>query len=199
MNGASPAAASPSIGAPSIGAPVRVELNGRQVEIRSAPATRLSDCLRDELGLTGTKVGCHAGDCGACTVLLDGEQVCACLVPVGRCDGRAVTTIEAVAAAPPGTPAEALRRAFIEHGAAQCGICTPGMLMAATALLTRVGSPTRAEVETAIGGVLCRCTGYQKIIDAVLAAGVPAANAEAAVPAAGAAVGARMVRADDTT
>ena len=192
---------------PSIGLPIRVEVNGRQVEIRSAPSTRLSDCLRDELGLTGTKVGCHAGDCGACTVLLDGEQVCACLVPVGRCDGRAVTTIESVAAAAPGMPAEALRRAFIDHGAAQCGICTPGMLMAGLDVLHRHPRPTEEQVLDGLGGVLCRCTGYRKIVEAVLAAAdAPAANAGSPIAAgvasplaatpAGAAVGARLPRLD---
>ncbi|HLS56268.1 MAG TPA: 2Fe-2S iron-sulfur cluster-binding protein, partial [Zeimonas sp.] len=199
--------ASQADAAPSLGSPVRVEVNGRQVELRSAPATRLSDCLRDELGLTGTKVGCHAGDCGACTVLLDGEQVCACLVPVGRCDGRAVTTVESLAAAAPGTRAESLRRAFIEHGAAQCGVCTPGMLMAGLDVLQRHPQPTEEQVLDGLGGVLCRCTGYRKIVEAVLAAadapvakaGVPASAAAAsplAATPAGAAVGARLPRLD---
>ncbi|RPH64756.1 MAG: aldehyde oxidase, partial [Burkholderiales bacterium] len=109
---------------------IRLAVNGREFAITSEPAARLSDCLRDELGLTGTKVGCHAGDCGACTVLLDGDQVCACLVPVGQCDGRSIATVESLASAPADSDAARLRQAFIEHGAAQCGICTPGMLMA---------------------------------------------------------------------
>jgi len=195
---------------------IRVEVNGRAVALRSAPATRLSDCLRDELGLTGTKIGCHAGDCGACTVLLDGEQVCACLVAVGQCEGRAVTTVESLSAAAPGSPAAALRQAFVDHGAAQCGICTPGMLMAGLDVLRRHPRPTEQQVLDGLGGVLCRCTGYRKIVEAVLAAS--AAPAEAArgelgpadaptrpawpqaaaalAPAAGCAVGTRLPRVD---
>ncbi|MCD6734499.1 MAG: molybdopterin-dependent oxidoreductase [Burkholderiaceae bacterium] len=189
---------------------IRVEVNGREVALRSAPATRLSDCLRDELGLTGTKIGCHAGDCGACTVLLDGEQVCACLVPVGQCEGRRITTVESLAAAAPGTPAAVLRQAFIDHGAAQCGICTPGMLMAGLDVLQRHPRPTERQVLDGLGGVLCRCTGYRKIVEAVLAAsagpteaghgqpGPAAASTPVATasPAAGRAVGARLPRVD---
>ena len=136
-------------------------VNGRAVEVTSDPGRRLSDVLREELGLRGTKVGCDAGDCGACTVLLDGAPVCACLTPLGRALGREVVTVE-------GPLAEGLRAAFLRHGAAQCGICTPGMLMAASALLSRVARPSRGEVEEALGGVLCRCTGYAKIVDAVM-------------------------------
>src|SRR5579859_5306750 len=102
------------------------QLNGRPVEVGSAPIARLSNVLRDELGLTGTKVGCDAGDCGACTVLLDGDPVCSCLIAVGQVRGRAVTSIEGLTDASPA--AAALQRAFLKHGAAQCGICTPGML-----------------------------------------------------------------------
>ena len=158
-------------GSPAIAHAIRLEVNGRAVEVRAAPATRLSDCLRDELGLTGTKIGCHAGDCGACTVLLDGEQVCACLVPVGQCEGRAVATVESLAAAAPGSPSAALRQAFIDHGAAQCGICTPGMLMAGLDVLRRHPQPTEQQVLDGIGGVLCRCTGYRKIVEAVVGGG----------------------------
>lgn len=187
---------------------IRLEVNGRTVEVRAAPATRLSDCLRDELGLTGTKIGCHAGDCGACTVLLDGEQVCACLVPVGQCEGREVATVESLAAAEPGSPAAALRQAFIDHGAAQCGICTPGMLMAGLDVLRRHPQPTERQVLDGIGGVLCRCTGYRKIVEAVVAAGAtsgadrapgrsPTAVAEPLESlGAGRAVGARLPRLD---
>ncbi len=140
-------------------------VNGRKVRVASAPVARLSDVLRDELGLTGTKVGCTAGDCGACTVLLDGHQVCACLTAVGQVAGRDVTTVEGLAVDGRLSP---LQVAFQKHGAAQCGICTPGMLIAAADLLSRNGAPVEAEVREALSGVLCRCTGYQKIIEAVL-------------------------------
>src|SRR5215468_4416348 len=128
---------------------VAFTLNGRRVEIYVDPVRRLADLLREDLGLTGTKVGCNAGDCGACTVRLDGRQVCACMVAAAQLQGRAVVTVE-------GLTNGALQQAFLAHGAAQCGICTPGMLMAATELLRRTGSPSRAEVEDALGGVLCR-------------------------------------------
>ena len=147
--------------------PSRFHVNGRAVEVGAAPGSRLSLVLRDHLGLTGTKVGCDAGDCGACTVLLDGEQVCACLVPLGQVAGRSVTTVEGLA--DNGRPSR-LQQAFHEHGAAQCGICTPGMLMAASTLLDRSPPPGEPEVLDALGGVLCRCTGYRKIVRAVLAA-----------------------------
>src|SRR6478672_4525172 len=137
---------------------VRLDVNAQARELAGDPGRRLADALRDELGLTGTKIGCHAGDCGACTVLLDGEQVCSCIVAVGQCAGRAVTTIEGVAAAD-GTLAP-LQRAFVAHGAAQCGICTPGMLMSASALLRANPSPSEQNVLDALAGVLCRCTGY---------------------------------------
>ena len=177
---------------------LRLVVNGSERRVASPPSTRLSDCLRDELGLTGTKIGCHAGDCGACTVLLDGQQVCACLVPVGQCDGRAITTVESLAAAAPGSAEARLRRAFVDHGAAQCGICTPGMLMAALDLLGRHPRPTEEQVLDGLGGVLCRCTGYRKIVEAVLAAadGAGRAVVAAPAPAAGAAVGARLPRLD---
>ena len=147
--------------------PLRFHVNGRQVEVGAPPSLRLTRVLRDHLGLTGTKVGCDAGDCGACTVLLDGAQVCACLVPLGQVHGRSVTTVEGLAA---GSGLSRLQQAFHELGAAQCGICTPGMLMAASTLLGRARPPTEPEVLDALGGVLCRCTGYRKIVQAVLAA-----------------------------
>ena len=152
-------------------APVAFIVNGRSAAVTAHPLKRLADVLRDDLGLTGTKIGCNAGDCGACTVLIDGRQVCACLVPLGQAEGRAVTTIEGLAEA---GRLSALQAAFHQHGAAQCGICTPGMLMAASALLRRNSRPARGEIEDAIGGVLCRCTGYTKIIEAIEAAGVAA-------------------------
>ncbi|MDB5591747.1 molybdopterin cofactor-binding domain-containing protein [Enterovirga sp.] len=166
-------------------------VNGCETRLASHPATRLSAALRDELGLEGTKVGCDAGDCGACTVLLDGEPVCACLCAAGQTEGREVTTIEGVSA--PSGVAGRLQAAFLRHGAAQCGFCTPGMIMAAAALLTRNPDPSSREVEDAIGGVLCRCTGYRKIVAAILDATAPAPAAP--VPA-GAAIGARVERLD---
>src|SRR5262245_14619867 len=118
-------------------------VNGREVSVDCAPARRLADVLRDELGLTGTKIGCNAGDCGACTVLLDGAQVCACLVPVAQAKDRKVVTVEGLAK---GGKLSALQRAFHRHGAAQCGICTPGMLMAASDLLRKKPKPSMKEV-----------------------------------------------------
>lgn len=173
---------------------VRLTVNGAAVTVSAPPMTRLSTVLRDHLGMTGTKVGCDAGDCGACTVLLDGQQVCACLVPLTQAQGRDVATVEGLAAE---GKLSALQHAFHLHGAAQCGICTPGMLMAAADLLSRIERPTEAEVMDGLGGVLCRCTGYRKIVEAVLA--VPALDKGAALPeppGAGVAVGASMPRAD---
>ncbi|MGI9419981.1 MAG: molybdopterin-dependent oxidoreductase [Geminicoccaceae bacterium] len=152
---------------------IDVLVNGQKASLEVSPTERLSAVLRDRLGLTGTKVGCDAGDCGACSVLLDGQVVCACMVAAGQIDGRRVTTVEALEHDPAG---RRLQRAFLEHGAAQCGICTPGMLMSALAFVrTEVAARSGAEplsqaVEEALGGVLCRCTGYRKIIDAVVAA-----------------------------
>jgi CO/xanthine dehydrogenase Mo-binding subunit/aerobic-type carbon monoxide dehydrogenase small subunit (CoxS/CutS family) len=163
-------------------------LNGTPTEVHAPPAMRLADLLRDTIGLTGTKIGCNAGDCGACTVLLDGRQVCACLVPAGQLGGRSVTTVEGLAA---DGRLSALQEAFARHGAAQCGICTPGMLMAAADLLERTKRPDEAAVLDALGGVLCRCTGYRKIVEAVLSVGSNA-PLEDAPPRAGEAVGARM-------
>jgi aldehyde oxidoreductase len=144
---------------------VAFTLNDRPVALHSDPARRLADVLRDDLGLTGTKIGCNAGDCGACTVLVDGAQMCACLLPVARIAGCRVVTVEGLAER---GALNALQSAFLRHGAAQCGICTPGMLMAASDLLARIPSPTEPEVMDALGGVLCRCTGYRKIVEAVL-------------------------------
>jgi aldehyde oxidoreductase len=170
---------------------ISFSVNGRIAEIAAPGTRRLSRVLRDDLGLTGTKVGCDAGDCGACTVLLDGEPVCACLTAVGQVAGCEITTVEGLASRSP--LHDRLQQSFLTHGAAQCGACTPGMLVAATALLERNSSPDEGEVMDALGGVLCRCTGYRKIINAVMEAGTSVAPAS---PAAGGAVGARLVRLD---
>jgi CO/xanthine dehydrogenase Mo-binding subunit/aerobic-type carbon monoxide dehydrogenase small subunit (CoxS/CutS family) len=169
---------------------IRFHLNGSRVGVEAAPSRRLSEALREDLGLTGTKIGCNAGDCGACTVLLGGEQVCACLVPLGQVEGRDVVTVEGLSA---GGQLSALQESFHRHGAAQCGICTPGMLIAAASLLSRNRKPSQTEVEDAIGGVLCRCTGYRKIVEAILD---PGASPAPPMPAAGAAVGARIAKLD---
>ena len=146
---------------------IRFKLNGQACSIASNPVTRTSDVLREELGLTGTKVGCDAGDCGACTILIDGEQRFACLTAAGQLEGCDVQTVEGLAKDGKLSP---LQQAFHRYGAAQCGICTPGMLMAAQSLLNVKPNPSREEVEDALGGVLCRCTGYSKIVAAVLEA-----------------------------
>jgi aldehyde oxidoreductase len=176
---------------------LKLVVNDHEVSVTAPPVQRLSRVLREQLGLTGTKVGCDAGDCGACTVLLDGEPVCACLVAVGQVENQAITTVEGLKSRPP--LFDRLQEAFLRHGAAQCGACTPGMLVSATALLERNLSPSQADVMDALGGVLCRCTGYRKIINAVLDAAVLDAHSECAevpCPAAGASVGQRLVRLD---
>ncbi|MEY8829940.1 molybdopterin-dependent oxidoreductase [Sedimentitalea sp. XS_ASV28] len=171
----------------------QMTVNGTPVTLGCAPGRRLSEALRGELGLTGTKVGCDAGDCGACTVLLDGSAVCACLTPVAQARGRRIETVEGLSR---DGILLGLQQAFQRHGAAQCGICTPGMLMAATALLRETPKPTRLQAEAALGGVLCRCTGYSKIIAAVMDVDLSAAQALPDMPDVGAAVGARMSRLD---
>jgi carbon-monoxide dehydrogenase small subunit len=142
-------------------------VNGRPVTVDAPPLARLLDVLRLDLGLTGTKEGCGEGECGACTVLVDGLPVNSCLVAAGQCVGRRVDTVEGLA---PGPELSPLQRCFVEHGGAQCGICTPGMLVAAEALLRHTPRPNAAQVREAIAGNLCRCTGYQRIVDAILEA-----------------------------
>ena len=140
-------------------------VNGKPVSVAAPPMARLLDVLRGPLGLTGTKEGCGEGECGACSVLLGGVAVNACLVAAGQCDGEEVVTVEGLAL---GDALTSLQRCFIEDGGAQCGICTPGMLVAAEALLKSNRSPSEADVRDAIAGNLCRCTGYQRIVDAIL-------------------------------
>lgn len=146
--------------------PIRFVVNSQPVSLDVSGSRRLLDVLREDLGLTGTKEGCGEGECGACSVLVDGAVVDSCLVAVGQVEGCAVTTVEGLA---PEGELSPLQQAFIERGAAQCGICTPGMLIAAQALLTSNPNPSAEDVRVGIAGNLCRCTGYTKIIDAVLA------------------------------
>ena len=176
---------------------IKLVVNDHRLSVAASATRRLSQVLREDLGLTGTKVGCDAGDCGACTVLLDGEPVCACLLAVGQVENRTITTVEGLKSRPP--IFGRLQEAFLRHGAAQCGACTPGMLIAATALIERNASPSEAQVMDALGGVLCRCTGYRKIITAVLAAADADTGrrcVEMSCPDSGAAVGQRLVRLD---
>ena len=146
------------------------EVNGRRREAEAPPMRRLLDVLREDLRLTGTKEGCGEGECGACSVLLDGEVVNACLIPVCQAQGTAVVTVEGLAR---DNRLDLLQQAFLECGGTQCGICTPGMLIAARALLDANPRPTRDEIKEAIAGNLCRCTGYVKIIDAIAQAAGP--------------------------
>jgi carbon-monoxide dehydrogenase small subunit len=145
----------------------RFSVNGDDVALEVPGMRRLLDALREDLGLTGTKEGCGEGECGACSVLVDGEVVDSCLVPVSQVDGTAVMTVEGLAS---DGRLDTLQQAFLELGGAQCGICTPGMLMAARSYLDKGGAPVDGEIREAIAGNLCRCTGYTKIIDAIAAA-----------------------------
>ncbi len=140
------------------------ELGGREVEVMVRPMTTLQAVLRNQLGFTATKDGCRQGGCGSCTVLVDGEPMLACLLPVEDIAGRRVTTLESI------TPAEGLhpiQRAFLDANALQCGYCTPGMVMVSTALLDRVPAPTDDDIKQALAGNICRCTGYRPIVTAV--------------------------------
>ena len=143
---------------------VSFTLNGKPQELDVLPNMTLLDLLREEIGLTGTKRGCDVGECGACTVLLDGRAVNSCLVLAPQVDGREVVTVEGLA--PLGTLGP-LQEAFLDHGAVQCGFCTPGMLMSAKDLLDRTSQPSQMEIREAIAGNLCRCTGYQQIVEAI--------------------------------
>jgi aldehyde oxidoreductase len=169
---------------------VAFTVNGAPARVEAEATDRLSDVLREDLSLIGTKIGCNAGDCGACTVLINGEMACACLTAMAQVAGAAVTTVEGLCA---DETLNQLQQSFLAHGAAQCGICTPGMLMAATDLLSKQSKPTHQQVQDALGGVLCRCTGYAKIIDAVMSAAVPQKSARAE---AGRAIGKAIPRVD---
>jgi carbon-monoxide dehydrogenase small subunit len=144
---------------------VRATVNGDQVEFLCETGQTLLEALRDELRLTGTKEGCGTGDCGACSVIVDGRLVCSCLMLAVEAEGKTIQTIEGMAV---GEALHPLQRKFIEHAALQCGICTPGILIAARSLLERNPNPSESEVRFWLAGNLCRCTGYHKIIDAVL-------------------------------
>jgi len=143
---------------------IRFQINGTEREIDAPPMQRALDLLRETLRLTGTKEGCGEGECGACSIIVDGEVVNSCLIPICQLQNVSIITIEGLARDGRFDP---LQQAFLETGGAQCGICTPGMLVAARALLDASPSPTRDEIKEAIAGNLCRCTGYVKIIDAI--------------------------------
>ncbi len=143
--------------------PLDLKVNGKSCPVRVHPMRRLLDVLREDLRLTGTKEGCGEGECGACAVLVDGVLVDSCLVPVVQMAGREVTTIESGAL-------EGVQQAFAEHGGAQCGICTPGMILAATELLDRVSRPEESDIREALAGNICRCTGYIRIFESVVRA-----------------------------
>jgi carbon-monoxide dehydrogenase small subunit len=143
-------------------------LNGKSIQIDAPPYRRVVDLLREDLNLTGTKEGCGEGECGACTIFVDGESRLSCLMLVPQLEGRKVTTIEGLAS---GEKLHPIQEAFVECGAVQCGFCTPGMVLASINLLQKNPNPSRAEIREGISGNLCRCTGYQKIVDAVETAG----------------------------
>lgn len=144
---------------------VTTRVNGDEREFLCAPSETLLDVLRDRLDLTGSKEGCASGDCGACTVMVNGEMVCSCLVLAGEVAGCKVVTIEGIAE---GSELHPVQRKFLEHGALQCGFCTPGFIVAAKALLDRNPDPSETEVRYWLAGNLCRCTGYDKIVRAVM-------------------------------
>lgn len=144
--------------------PLQMNLNGQNTSIEVSSDATLAHVLREQLGLTGTKIGCEEGECGACTVLVDGEPVDSCIYPALKATGRSVLTIEGLARANELHP---VQRAFIEHGAVQCGYCTPGLVLTAVALLQHNPHPDEAEIRRAISGNLCRCTGYLNVIRAI--------------------------------
>lgn len=147
---------------------LKLNVNGDAVEVEAKETALLLDVLRDGLGLTGTKRGCETSHCGACTVMIDGASVHSCVVLAARCEGKEITTVEGLS---PSGELDELQRLFLKHGALQCGYCTPGMLMAAKALLKRTPHPTLEEVKVGLDGNLCRCTGYTSIFEAIMAYG----------------------------
>lgn len=147
---------------------LKLNVNGDAVEVEVKETALLLDVLRDGLGLTGAKRGCETSHCGACTVMIDGASVHSCVVLAARCEGKEIATVEGLS---PGGELDELQRLFLKHGALQCGYCTPGMLMAAKALLKRTPRPTLEEVKVGLDGNLCRCTGYTSIFEAIMAYG----------------------------
>ena len=154
---------------------ITFRLNRKEIQIEAAPDRRVSDVLREDLGLTGTKESCGAGDCGACTILVDGESRLSCLMLAAQLQGHEISTIEGLAE---DQRVCLLQKTFVEHGAIQCGFCTPGIVLASLDLLKRNPNPTRAQIREGLVGNLCRCTGYQKIVDAVQAAAVSSQEEE---------------------
>ena len=146
---------------------INFKVNGEERSVEGFPMARLLDVLREQLHLTGTKEGCGEGECGACTVIIDGQIVNSCLVPLAQVNGAEITTIEGVAG---NGELHAVQQAFIDHGGAQCGICTPGMVLAAVDLLGRNPEPNEIEIRNGLAGNLCRCTGYMKIFESVVRA-----------------------------
>jgi len=146
---------------------IKFKVNGEERSVEGFPMARLLDVLREQLHLTGTKEGCGEGECGACTVIIDGQIVNSCLVPLAQVNGAEITTIEGVAS---NGELHAVQQAFIDHGGAQCGICTPGMVLAAVDLLKRNPEPNETEIRIGLAGNLCRCTGYMKIFESVVRA-----------------------------
>ena len=144
---------------------IMFNLNGESIEVEMEPHLTLLQLLRDKLELTGTKEGCSMGECGACTVLVDGKAVNSCILPAMEVDGKSVTTIEGLTDTQGNL--HPIQKAFIEYGAVQCGYCTPGMILTAVDLLSTNPNPTRREIREGISGNICRCTGYQKIVDAI--------------------------------
>jgi len=147
---------------------IELEINGRVYEIPVDPRDLLVDVIRKKVGLTGTKKGCGQGDCGACTVLIDGKPVLSCITLAIACRGKKITTIEGLAAAD--GKLHPIQQSFVDHGAVQCGFCTPGMILSAKALLDRNPRPGEDEIKRGIAGNICRCTGYKKIVEAISAA-----------------------------
>ena len=155
---------------------VTATINGEETEFLAATSQSLLDALRDNLRLTGAKEGCGTGDCGACTVIIDGRMTCSCLVMAAEVDGKSITTVEGIAN---GDELHPIQRKFLEHAALQCGVCTPGFLVAAKALLERNPDPTETEIRYWLAGNLCRCTGYDKVVRAVIDAAAELRRAEA--------------------
>jgi carbon-monoxide dehydrogenase small subunit len=155
---------------------IELHVNGDRYEVAVDPWRTLAEVLREQLRLTGTKIGCNQGDCGACTVLLDGRSVLSCLTLAVEADGRQLTTIEGLA--PSADALHPIQQAFADRGAVQCGYCTPGMILSAKQLLDRVPHPSEREIRQGLSGNLCRCTGYNKIVEAIRAAAAALANGE---------------------